>query len=329
MINIPNFTDRCIKAIREKQTVLICGLDPQLRFMPPCLIKAAVTRFQRSYRAISELFFSFNRQIIDAVEPFIFAVKPQMAFYEAYGHWGMHAFERTVAYAHSKGLIVIEDAKRGDGGDTADAYASGHIGKVDFFGEGDNLCAFTQQFSPVHVDCLTVQPGIGEDCVGRFVKAVKQHGTGIFVVTKSSFRPNSKVEQLETKAGRKVWEEIASMVSEWGQDTEGKEGYRNVGVVMGATFPGDAPTMRKILPRAWFLIPGYGGQGGTADEAVVGINEDGFGGGVNSSRALIYAFLKGQFVSVPENFANAAEKAARFSRNELNDALRRANKFNY
>jgi orotidine-5'-phosphate decarboxylase len=243
-----------------------------------------------------------------------------------YGHWGVWAFEQTVAYAHKKGLIVIEDAKRGDGGDTADAYAAGHIGKVDFWGDGDDL---VKQFSPIRVDCMTVQPGIGEDCVGRFVKAVKAYGTGIFVVTKSSFRPNSEVEQLVTKSGQKVWQEIAHMVDKWGQDTEGTHGYRNVGVVMGATFPGDAPEMRKILPNAWFLIPGYGGQGGTADEAVVGINEDGLGGGVNSSRGITYAYLKGDFATSHEDFASAAENAARSSRDELNEALKRAGKLNF
>jgi orotidine-5'-phosphate decarboxylase len=329
MLNIPNFTDRCVKAIREKKTVLICGLDPQLRFMPLHLARSAVDKFQRDCQAIGELFFGFNRQIINAVEPFVFAVKPQMAFYEAYGHWGVWAFEQTVAYARDKGLIVIEDGKRGDGGDTADAYAAGHIGEVDFWGNKDNLLDLTHLPSPIRVDCLTVQPGIGEDCVGRFVKAVKQYGTGIFVVTKSSFRPNSQVEQLETTSGLKVWQEIAHMVSKWGEGTEGSEGYRNIGVVMGATFPEDAPAMRKILPNAWFLIPGYSGQGGTADEAVVGINKDGFGGGVNSSRALTYAYLKGQFATTSEDFAKAAGQAAQFSRDELNEALKRAGKFNF
>ncbi|MFA6601605.1 MAG: orotidine-5'-phosphate decarboxylase, partial [Candidatus Paceibacterota bacterium] len=296
MLTIPNFTDRCSAAITEKGTILICGLDPQLRYMPAHLVRMMADKYGRSLEAIGRMFYEFNKQIIDAVEGYVFAVKPQMAFYEAYGVWGIWAFQKTVDYARKKGLIVIEDAKRGDGGDTAVLYAAGHIGEVDFFGNEKDPTVLKTRKSPIRVDCITVQPGIGSACILPFAAAIKQHGTGIFVVDKSSFDPNSEVEQLVTVNGIPVWRETARLVRVWQAGTEGSlYGYFNMGVVMGATFPNDAVEMREELPMAWFLIPGYGGQGGTAAGAVVGINKDGLGGGVNNSRGIIFAFRKGQF----------------------------------
>ncbi len=329
MAESETFVDKSEKAIRAKKSILIVGLDPQFGLMPPPLKADVEAEYGHGFEAVGRLFYRFNKDIIRAVADYAYAVKPQMAFYEKYGHWGVWAFEETVYYAKSQGLVVIEDGKRGDGGDTADAYADGHIGTVDFWDDPDQMGALTRVTSPIRVDCLTVQPYLADDCVTRFVRAVKEHGTGIFVVTKSSFRPNSRVEQLMTVQGLKVWQVVAHLVKEWGEGTEGRNGYRNVGVVMGATYPTDAPFMREILPNSWFLIPGYGGQGGTADEAVVGVNTDGLGGGVNSSRAINYAYRKGSFACEPRRYAWAAEEAARASRDELNEALKRAGKWVY
>lgn len=312
------FTDRFIDGIREKRSILICGLDPQFRFMPPHLKEWAKNAYGQTWEAIGQLFFEFNKQNIDAVEPHVPAVKPQMAFYEAYGQWGLWAFEETVRYARGKRLLVIEDAKRGDGGDTADAYANGHLGEVDFWYGNPGTR------SPIRVDCMTVHGYIADDCVTRFIQVVKKHGTGIFVVDKTSFRPNSRIEQLVTTSGLTVWQELACMVDKWGEGTEGNYGYRNVGVVMGATYPDDAVWMRNTLPKAWFLVPGYGGQGGTADEAVIAVNSDGFGCGVNSSRGIIYAYLQDAYKNMgSEKFAEAAGLAAQCARDELNEALER------
>jgi orotidine-5'-phosphate decarboxylase len=307
MLNIPNFADRLCEAVEIKKSVLCAGLDPQLRYMPPHLIREAVETHGQTFRAVGWLFFEFNRRIIDAVHDVVVCVKPQMAFYERYGSWGMTAFEETVAYARNKGLLVLEDAKRGDGGDTADAYADGHLGQVPFFGKEDPI-VLTRRVSPIRVDCMTVHGYIAEDCVGRFVRVVKEYGTGIFVVDKTSFKPNSAVEQFVLKQGIRVWEALAFMVREWGEGTEGASGLRNVGVVMGATYPEDAPRMREILPKSIFLVPGFGGQGATADDAVAGILPSGFGGVVNDSRNLIYAWQnkKVRYQCESEKFADAA-----------------------
>ena len=212
-----SFADLYCEEVRRKKSILCGGLDPQLRYMPSHLIREAVRIHGRTLEAVSWLFAEFNRQIIDAIYDVVPVVKPQMAFYEGYGALGVKAFEQTVAYAKKMGLLVIEDGKRGDGGDTADAYADGSLGRVPFFSEGDDPSELTSIISPLRVDCLTVHGYIGQDCVGRFIERVKKYGTGIFVVTKTSFKPNSAVEQLMTSSGRTVWQRLAEMVNEWGE----------------------------------------------------------------------------------------------------------------
>ena len=333
MLSIANFADRLCEAVRKKGSFLCAGPDPQLRYMPPHLIREAIELHGgRTFAAIGWLFYEFNCQLINAIHDIVPCIKPQMAFYEIYGKYGVEAFEKTVAYAKHMGLLVIEDAKRNDGGDTADAYADGHIGQVPFFGPDGDVTNLTVMDSPIRVDCLTVTPYIGADCVGRFVQRVKQFGTGIFVVTKTSFKPNSVVEQLETPedAGLcRVWQAVARMVNVWGEGTEGACGLRNVGVVMGATYPVDAVTMRNILPNAIFLVPGYGSQGAGADEAVAGVRPDGFGAVVNNSRKLIYAWqdAKGKYRCESEKFAEAARSQAIDDRDALVAACKRANKW--
>jgi orotidine-5'-phosphate decarboxylase len=327
---IPNsFTDRLIAAIRTKGSILIVGLDPQLCFIPHHILRDCAKQYGRTHEAIARAFLAFNMAIIDMIVNFAIAVKPQIAFYELYGSWGIWAFEETIAYARKKGLVVITDGKRGDGGDTADAYAAGHIGEIPFWGPEQDPLNFSRQKSTIRVEALTVHGYIAEDCVSRFIPAIKDFGTGIFVVDKTSFKPNSKLEQLATTSGLQVWQELALMVKDWGKDTEGEQGYRNLGVVMGATYPKDAIWMRETLPNSWFLVPGFGGQGATADDAVRAVNGDGFGCGVNSSRDIIFAYRKERFKRDSHEFALAARNAAVASRDDLNAALKRAGKTVY
>lgn len=310
------FVDQLQAAMQRKNSVLCVGLDPQMSFMPQHLIDLAVRAHGETEEAIGSLYYHFNRAIIDAVEPYVCALKPQSAFFERSSHtW--HALEKLLQYAKSKGILVIKDGKRFDGGDSADAYAQAHIGKVPFF--KDQLVE-----SPMRTEALTIGGYIGEDCVTRFVDEMKKHGTGAFVVTKTSFKPNSAIEQLVTPGGLTVWEELAHRVKEWGQGTEGENGYSNLGVVMGATYPDDAAKMRAILPKAVMLVPGYGAQGGGADAAVVTFNSDRFGAVINSSRGIIAAWQKGDFKENDcEGFAIAAGRAAKFARDDLNAALDR------
>jgi orotidine-5'-phosphate decarboxylase len=320
------FVDELVKEIQKKQSILCVGLDPQLKYLPPHILDRGYDKaryhfeFEPEARAIVDYF----EEIIKAVAPYAVAVKPQMAFYEHYGHWGVWAFEQIVKIAKENDLLVIEDAKRCDGGDTAKAYAEGHLGMVDVWNAKEQ--ELTKEISPYDVDAMTVIPQIGSSCLNPFVEIVKRNGKGIFVVDKTSFTPNSEVEQLVTTSGRKVWEEIALLVKKWSEGCEGKCGLNNVGVVMGATYPEDAPKMREYLPDCFFLVPGYGAQGGGADGAVRGARKDGLGVIVNSSRDIDYAYQRERFKCDPKDFAQAAAKAAEFSRNDLNEALKRAGK---
>lgn len=272
---------------------------------------------------MGRLFFEYNRRIIGAVAPFAIAVKPQIAFYERYGMWGVWAYEQTVECATKHSLLVLTDAKRGDGSDTADAYADEFIGRVKLFNE-------KWAKGPMKADALTIHGYIGSDCLRPFVRAIKEYGTGAFVVDKTSFKPNSEVEELGCTSGRKVWEELALLVQEWGRGTEGQYGFRNLGVVLGATKPEDAPAMRGYLPKSWFLVPGYGKQGGGADDAVAGSDEDGNGVLVNSARGIIAAWMEEDpDKRDSDNFPQAAAKAAMASRDDLNKALQRAKKWPY
>lgn len=328
MLSVSNFADRLCRAVEVMKSFLCAGLDFQLRYMPPHLIREAVSRHGRTHAAMCWLFSEFGRRIIDAVHDIVPVVKPNEAFCRAYGWEGIMAFEGIVDYARSMGLLVIGDAKRGDGGDTAEAYADGYLGEVPFFGD-DDPTVLTRLSSPARVDCLTVNPYIGESCVMPFVNVVKQYGTAIFVVVRTTFKPPSAVELLITASGRPVWQEVAAMVGQWGEGTEGACGLRNVGVVMGANRPEEAVEMRKILPNSIFLAPGFAAQGGTAKDAVVGVRPDGFGVVVNNSRALTYAWCdpKGKYRCESEKFAEAARLKAIDDRETLVAACREAGKW--
>lgn len=325
------FTDRLVEGIRAKRSILCLGLDPQLRHMPLHLRREAVALHGKTFRAIEWVFVEFFRPIIKAVAPFVIAVKPQFAFYEEYGSAVLAAEETLARYARSLGLEIVNDAKREDGGDTAQAYADGHIGTVPFWGEGDEL---GRAISPIRGDAVTVGPWIGEACFRPFLNAIKENGTGVFVLDKSSFSPNSEIEQFPvTLFGRDIpaWQALARLVARLGKGTEGKYGYRNFGVVMGATYPEEAVAMRVTLPNSWMLGPGYGKQGGGADGAVVPVNSDGLGVVVNSARAITYAYCDrdGAFHAPPEDFVAAAARAVEFARDDLNIALERADKLNF
>lgn len=324
-MEMKTFVDELVKEIQKKQSILVVGLDPQTKYISRHILEQGYSeaRYPFNFEPMARSIVLYFKEVIKAVAPYAIAVKPQMAFYEQYGYWGVWAFEQIVKISRENDLLVIEDAKRCDGGDTAEAYAEGHLGLVEVWNKIKQ--EFVKEFSPYYVDAITVVPQIGSSCLNPFLEIVRRNGKGIFVVDKTSFKPNSEVEQIVADTGRKVWEEIALLVKKWSQGCEGKCGLNNVGVVMDATYPEDAPKMREYLPDCFFLVPGYGAQGGGADGAVRSVRKDGFGVIVNSSRDIDYAYLRG-FKCDPEDFAEAARKAAEFSRDDLNEALKRAGK---
>lgn len=325
-----DFVARSMKRVRELRSVLCVGLDPQIELMPIHLVRELLGP-QRSddWAAIGRLIIAFNLAVIDAVAEFTVWVKPNIAFYECYGSAGLYAYEVTIAYARSKGLLVICDGKRGDGDRTAEAYAGAHLGTVPVWDTTSQT--FTTMPGPLHVDALTIETTIADAGVDAYIHAAIAAGTAPIIVIKTSFKPNSAIEQIRTEGGGRVWEELAKMVDRWGNDArvrvqETTHTWNPVWAVVGATFPNEARIARELMPRTWFLVPGYGAQGGGADDAITAANSHGFGVAVNSSRGVIFAQQKGPFAGPSEQFAASVGRAAEAARDELNEALKRANK---
>lgn len=297
-ISDAHFADKLVAQVLSKQSHLVVGLDPSLDLLPAHL----VDRFQKEYgptqQAAAMAILEFNLGMIDAVADLVPAVKPQMAFYEEYGPAGMEVLGQTVRYAQQKGLIVILDGKRNDIGSTAEAYARAYLGRG-FVGENGAAQARG-------VDAITVNPYLGEDGVKPFISYGPEKG--IFVLVKTSNPSSGQLQDLLVMPGEQdvlvgqeepsepsgpaipLYEVVASLVDQWGRDQVGKSGYSSVGAVVGATYPEVARRLRALMPRAYFLVPGFGAQGATAEDAAAAFNEDGMGALVNVSRAVIYAF---------------------------------------
>jgi orotidine-5'-phosphate decarboxylase len=253
----------------------------------------------------AEAIIDFNMGIIDAISDIVPAVKPQIAFYECYGHQGFRAYEETVRYAQEKGLLVIGDAKRNDIGSTAEAYAQGHLGSVDVFGS-------TQK--TIDVDCMTVTPYLGTDGIKPFTKVCEEEGKGIFVLVRTS-NPSADEIQGQPIGDHLMDEHVATLVEGWGRELIGDSGFSSVGAVIGATYPEEARVLRNIMPNQIFLVPGYGAQGGGADDVKYAFHKNGTGAIVNSSRGIIFAYQKKE--KPGEAYADAAREAAMAMKEDL------------
>jgi len=326
-----HFADNLIKEILRKKSYLCIGLDPQLRYIPPHIREWAVRNYGFGYESVAESFIAFNKDIIDVTYPYGLAYKPQMAFYEKYGHHGIRAFEETIAYLDSKELlsITIEDAKREDGGDTADAYADGHMGWVDVIAGGGEI---VQTLSPYNVGAMTITPWICDPNFDSFLRVASEYGKGFFVVTRTSFKPNSFLQDMiDNESGLPAWQVLAKAVGKMSESLRGESGYSSVGVVLGATQGSDdAEVMKELVPHGFKLKPGFGFQGAGPDEAVAGINDDGFGILPNNSRAISFAWhpVVRKKLGLSEDFdsrcfAEAAADVAKDCRDKLNAAVKR------
>ncbi|HAK57446.1 MAG TPA: orotidine-5'-phosphate decarboxylase [Lachnospiraceae bacterium] len=303
--------------IKKKNAPVVVGLDPMLSYVPEHIVEAAVSEYGETLDAAGEAIWQYNKAIVDATYELIPAVKPQIAMYEQFGIPGVIAFERTVSYCQEKGLIVIGDVKRGDIGSTSEAYANGHIGSVRIGGS---------EISGFHEDIITVNPYLGSDGVKPFVNVCKEKDKGIFVLVKTS-NPSSgefqdrqvivpdegdtgEISLKDLKSGsRPLYELVAEKVNEWGLESmDGK--YSNVGAVVGATYPEMGKALRKLMPHAYILVPGYGAQGGTANQLRPYFDEDGAGAIVNSSRGIICAYKQEKYAEFgDEGFADASRQA--------------------
>lgn len=308
-----NFADILLDAIDEKKNPSVVGLDPRIELIPEHLKNK---HHDINREAVTETFITFNKAIIDAVYDIVPAVKPQLAFYEQYGYHGIIAFEETIKYAKSKGLLVISDGKRNDIGSTASAYADAFLGEVRTC-SGKSIRGFD-------VDALTVNAYLGWDGIKPFIEVCQKYSKGIFILVKTSNPSSADLQDLIVD-NQPIYEKLAILINKWSENTEGQRGYRFVGAVVGATFPIQAERLRNLMPNCIFLVPGYGVQGGTAKDISVCFNPDGYGAIINSSRGIIYAYMDERWkkIFVPKQFDSAARSAAIAMRDEIQSFIKK------
>lgn len=303
--------NKLIEKIEKTEAPIVVGLDPMMKYVPEHIQKKAFAEYGETLEGAAEAIWQYNKGIVDAIYDLVPAVKPQIAMYEQFGIPGLVTFKKTVDYCKEKGLVVIGDIKRGDIGSTSEAYAVGHLGKVTV---GSNShYGFDEDF-------VTVNPYLGSDGVNPFIKVCKEEKKGIFVLVKTS-NPSSG-EFQDQKCGEKtIYELVGEKVAQWGDDCMGDK-YSYVGAVVGATYPEQGKILRKIMPKTFILVPGYGAQGGKGADLVHFFNEDGLGAIINSSRGIIAAYQQEQYASYgAAGYADASRAAVLAMKEDIGQAL--------
>lgn len=307
-----NAIDKLINKIKETNNPTVIGLDPRYEMLPKCV----TSKYDQTLEGVAKAIIEYNKALIDSTCDIIPAIKPQIAFYEMFGIPGMEAFRETCQYAKEKGMIVIADIKRGDIGSTAAGYSNAFLGKTPI---GD------KQEAIYDVDFITVNPYMGTDCVKPFIEDCKKYNKGIFILVKTSNPSSGELQDQKLENGEEVYSQVANLVEKWGEELQGENGYSSVAAVVGATYPEQLEQIRKIAPHTYFLIPGYGAQGGKANDIALGFDAKGLGGIVNASRSLMCAYKsdkwKEQFTE--ENYAQATRAEAIRMKEELNQAIKK------
>lgn len=303
--------NKLISNIRKTNAPIVVGLDPMLNYIPEHIQKKAFAEFGETLEGAAEAIWQYNKGIVDATCDLIPAVKPQIAMYEQFGIPGLIAYKKTVEYCKSKDLVVIGDIKRGDIGSTSAAYAVGHLGQVQ---------VGSKKYAGFDEDFATVNPYLGSDGVKPFMDVCKEEKKGIFVLAKTS-NPSSGEFQDRVIDGRPLYELVGEKVAQWGDELMG-DGYSYVGAVVGATYPEMGKVLRKIMPKTFILVPGYGAQGGKGADLVHFFNEDGLGAIVNSSRGIIAAYKQEKYKEFgAENYADASRAAVKDMIADISGAL--------
>ncbi len=308
-----NMINKLNEKIKKTGAPIVVGLDPMLKYVPEFIRKQAFAEYGETLEGAAEAVWQYNKGIVDAVYDLIPAVKPQIAMYEQFGIPGMAAFKKTVDYCKEKDLVVIGDIKRGDIGSTSEAYAVGHLGKVQV--GSNSYCGFDEDFA-------TVNPYLGSDGVKPFMKVCKEEKKGIFVLVKTS-NPSSGEFQDRLIDGKPLYEIVGEQVNAWGTECMPESGnYSYVGAVVGATYPEQGKLLRKVMPHTLILVPGYGAQGGKGADLVHFFNEDGLGAIINSSRGIIAAYQQEQYAHFGEKgYADASRAAVLAMREDIAQAL--------
>ena len=275
--------DRLQEAIIAKKNPTVAGLDPKPEYVPAHIRKECYDKYGETLEGAAEAIYRFNCGLMDALKDIVPAVKPQSAYYERLGWRGMEVLERTIRYAKEQGLYVIADIKRGDIGSTAEAYSDGWLGKTKV-GE--------QMLSVFDADCVTLNGYMGADSVNPFLKTCKEMDKCAFILAKTSNPGSGELQNVSAGEGDTVYGLMADLIEKWGAGTEGKYGYTMAGAVAGATYPEELQKLRARMPHTFLLVPGYGAQGGTAEDVQYAFQKDGHGAIVNSSRGIICAWQK-------------------------------------
>ncbi len=300
--------------IQKTHAPIVVGLDPMMNYIPKHIQEKAFKEYGETLEGAAEAIWQFNKEIVDKTYDLIPAVKPQIAMYEQFGIPGLAAFKKTVDYCKEKDLVVIGDIKRGDIGSTSSAYAVGHIGKVQ---------VGSKTFAPFDEDFVTVNPYLGSDGVKPFIDVCKEEKKGLFILVKTS-NPSSGEFQDQLVDGRPLYELVGEKVAQWGEECMG-DSYSYVGAVVGATYPEMGKILRRIMPKSYILVPGYGAQGGQGKDLVHFFNEDGLGAIVNSSRGIIAAYKQEKYAKFgEENFADASRAAVEDMIADIDGALQAA-----
>ncbi len=306
--------NKLVEKITKTHAPIVVGLDPMLNYVPEHVQKAAYAQYGETLEGAAEAIWQFNKEIIDKTYDLIPAVKPQIAMYEQFGIPGMIAYEKTVSYAQEKDLVVIGDIKRGDIGSTSAAYAVGHLGKVQ---------VGSHSYSGFHEDFATVNPYLGSDGIKPFIDVCKEEKKGLFILVKTS-NPSSGEFQDQLIDGKPLYELVGEKVAAWGEEHMGDQ-YSYIGAVVGATYPEMGKVLRKVMPKSFILVPGYGAQGGKGKDLVHFFDENGLGAIVNSSRGIIAAYKQEAYAKFgAENFGDASRAAVEAMIADIDGALQNA-----
>ncbi|MCR4991137.1 MAG: orotidine-5'-phosphate decarboxylase [Lachnospiraceae bacterium] len=306
--------NKLVEKIRKTGAPIVVGLDPMMKFVPSYIKEKAFAEFGETLDGAGEAIFQYNKGIVDAVCDLVPAVKPQIAMYEQFGIPGLIAFKKTVDYCKSKDLVVIGDIKRGDIGSTSEAYAAGHLGKVK---------VGSKEYYGFDEDFATVNPYLGSDGINPFIKVCKEEKKGIFVLVKTS-NPSSgefQDKQISDAGNRPLYEIVGEQVDKWAAECMG-DTYSYVGAVVGATYPEMGKILRKVMPKSFILVPGYGAQGGKGKDLTHFFNDDGLGAIINSSRGIIAAYQNEKYASYgEEGYADASRQAVLDMKEDIEEAL--------
>ena len=303
--------NKLIDKIQKTHAPIVVGLDPMMDYIPKQIQENAFQEYGETLEGAAEAIWQYNKGIVDATYDLIPAVKPQIAMYEQFGIEGLKVYKKTLDYCQEKGLVVIGDIKRGDIGSTSAAYAVGHLGKVK---------VGSRSYAGFNEDFATVNPYLGSDGVKPFIEVCKEEKKGLFILVKTS-NPSSGEFQDQLVNGRPLYELVGEKVAQWGEEYMGEQ-YSYIGAVVGATYPEMGKVLRKLMPKTFILVPGYGAQGGKGADLVHFFNEDGLGAIVNSSRGIIAAYKQEKYASFgEENYADASRQAALDMIADINGAL--------